>query len=254
MQQDGGLGALERLAKVLDQLSGATRDLPEAIASARLALEQQPPSAPVPVADADDPLVLVIDLKTQGYAEALAMVREAYGMEPHEPGSVHVRTVPGQVIWRDEERLTIQQWNADMVRAYVDGLTPQGMLMAWRLCTTPGVAVGVADLGAFIVPDGSTKEQLTAANVAIRQGNTHARRDVEAYCGMPFTKTHEGRRNTGAARYAVDPAVAAVLLDAVRRSALYPQLCEIQPALTQQSARRVEHPLSPSDPPVPDRP
>jgi hypothetical protein len=69
--------------------------------------------------------------------------------------------------------------------------------------------------------------------VAIRQGNAHCRRDVAAYGGMPFTKKYQGRRNTGPVSYTADAAVAPVLMDAIRRSPTYPQLCQIQPALSE---------------------
>jgi hypothetical protein len=214
---------VQDLEQVLDRLSGAMKDLPKAVTAVRRTLHRQQPAS---VPDPADPLVLVIDTRVHDYAEAMALVRQAYGM-----GGVRVHTVPGEVVWRDTQDSWIQQWDEELLHAFLEDLPPQTMLAAWRLSMTPGTGVGIAELGAFIAPDGSVKEQLTAANVAIRQGNAHCRKDINAYGGMPFTKTHQGRRNAGPVRYTADPAVAAVLLDAIRRSPAYPQLRRMQPLL-----------------------
>jgi hypothetical protein len=212
------------LEQVLERLSGAVKDLPGAVGAVRRALQRQQP-APVP--DPADPLVLVIDTRIHDFTEAMVLVRQAYGLGT---GAI-VHTVPGAVVWRDVSQSSIQQWDTELLHAYLEGLSPQALLLAWRLCTTPGVAVSLAELGRFIAPDAPAKEQLTFANVAIRQSNAHCRKDIGAYGGMPFTKTHQGRRSAGPVRYTADPAVAVVLLEAIRCSPSYLDLRRIQTEL-----------------------
>ena len=53
-------------------------------------------------------------------------------------------------------------------------------------CSTPGVPVASADLGAFFVPAGVEKEQLARAKVGVRQGHRQGR---DLGRGMPFDKS-----------------------------------------------------------------
>ncbi|WP_042428090.1 2'-5' RNA ligase family protein [Streptacidiphilus anmyonensis] len=134
-----------------------------------------------------------------------------------------------ETVWIQQGYSNDRRWTARLLRRYADGLGPEGKLVTWRICATPGEPVGTADLGAFVLPAGTAKEQRARASVGARQGHKQGR--ALGY-GMPFEKAD----GTGQVTYTATPEVARILTDAIRSSADFAHLCRIQPLLHDQAA------------------
>ncbi len=133
--------------------------------------------------------------------------------------------VPEDVVWAHPNRYSDPvPWTEEMLRSWVKSLSSVEELdVVWRVCAEPG-APGVRGqvIAEHLAPHLSGRPALTALSVVSRRMNKAAR---ELWARrMPFVIDEVTRTRT------VDPAVAAILLDALAAHPSWPRMRHHQPA------------------------
>ncbi|MFJ9846341.1 hypothetical protein ACIRYZ_39055 [Kitasatospora sp. NPDC101155] len=169
---------------------------------------------------------LVIDTTESTFEEAMAAVRTAYGREIGQSQGVRNYQVPGRTVWSHNGGWFIQQWNAPMLRTWMDGLQETELLAAaWLVCRKPGIYITIPELAQFIAPGGDERWRLARARRAV-QAMMRLGRGVGSMGGMPFDK-----REKGPSAYRAAKPVAAFVQRQIKESPLYDQLTEEYPAI-----------------------
>jgi hypothetical protein len=189
-----------------------------------------------------EPLKFTIDTEVDTYEDALRTVQAAYGRTDNAVGAgMSVRAQMwqerqglsgpvGEVVWRSAGGL--DTWTELMLREWVDQLPDLDCLnLAWRLFCDPGPP-GVRGnvLAAYIAP-GLSEKEATIHLARISRRLNRAAREVGATHAPVQAIEHTRMRIT-------DRRVAAIVMDQLAASPLWPQMRRDTDSLNDHTAER----------------